>query len=117
MHQLPLITQKQIDDNQSLALRLSYRVPEFSPTGKLSGYRLEHVVRSNVVAIGDLHELFGSSVEKLLEAIHAKSAGAKRIADKFELTTEQATLVRYAGVSTLVHNTQAKVESNDPRWA
>ena len=102
----------------SIALRLSFKVPDFSKTGKLTGFRLEHLVKHSIVDESDFASLFGNSVEKLLEAINGKTGGAKRIATKFNLTEEQAGLVRYTGVSVARHDpdTAENIPAIDERW-
>lgn len=104
--------------SNSIALRLSFQVPEFTKTGKLTGYRLEHLVKHSIVDEADFREMFGCSVEKLLEAIDGKAGARTRIVSKFNLTTEQAELVRYTGVSVARHDSDIpeNIPAIDARW-
>jgi hypothetical protein len=102
----------------SIALRLSFQVPEFTKTGMLRGYRLEHLVKHSIVDEADFLALFGNSVEKLMEAIEAKAGATTRVIAKFNLTAKQAELVRYTGVSVAHHDSEVpeNIPAIDARW-
>lgn len=100
----------------NIALRLSFQVPTFSKTGKLSGFRLEHVGRANIISSVDFANECNHSVEKLLELTNGKEGGVARIAKKFNLTEEQAKLVRYTGVSIMHHEHDEVLTVSDVRW-
>lgn len=100
----------------NVALRLSYQVPELSKGGKVMGFRLEHVGLANLISAEDFETLLDFSVEKLLEMVEGKAGGAARIAKKFNLTPEQATWIRYTGVSILRHDHEERLSVSDPRW-
>jgi hypothetical protein len=101
----------------SIALRLSFQVPEFSATGKLKGFRLEHVVKRNIVDEQDYGVLFNHDVQKLVEAVDGMFGGALAIQRKFKLTDEQAKMVRYSGVSIARHETDGPaIPAVDERW-
>lgn len=102
--------------SQNISLRLSFQVPTFSKTGKLSGYRLEHIGRGNLISAEDFATCCNHSIEQLLDLIKGKEGGAERIAKKFNLTTEQAKLVRYTGVSILRHEHDEVLTVTDSRW-
>lgn len=102
----------------SIALRLSFQVPEFTKTGMLRSYRLEHLVKHSIVDEADFLSLFDNSVEKLMEMIEAKSGATKRIVDKFRFTPKQAELVRFTGVSVAHHDSDIpeNIPAIDERW-
>jgi GTP:adenosylcobinamide-phosphate guanylyltransferase len=100
----------------NIALRLSFQVPEFSKTGKLTGYRLEHLGRANLISAEDFALVCDHSIEKLLDLTQGKEGGATRIAAKFNLTAEQAKLVSYKGVAIMRHEHEEKLTVTDARW-
>jgi len=103
--------------NTSIALRLSFQVPEFSETGKLKGFHLEHAVKHNIVDTDDFGAFFTHSIEKLIEAVDGKFGGALFMQRKFKLTDEQAKMIRYTGVSVARHQTDGeRISPVDERW-
>ncbi len=104
----------------NMAFRFSFQVPEFSKTGKLKGFHLEHRVVSNLISKDDLREMYGYSTDKLIADKHVGGyfveGSRKALAKKFNLTDEQASFMRYTGYSICEHRPCTKVEMDDPRW-
>jgi hypothetical protein len=103
----------------NMAFRFSFQVPEFSKTGKLTGFRLEHRVVSNCIEKADLYEMFGST-DRFMADKHTggyfREASRKALAKKFSLTDEQASLMKFTGYSVCEHRPCTRVDMNDPRW-
>jgi len=101
-----------------IAIRLSYQVPQFTKSRKLSGYRLEHMVCSNAISEEDFATTCDHSVEKLLELMGVKDGHvARRVAVKFGLTTGSETdLIRYTGVSIAHIEESERIAAIDERW-
>lgn len=105
------------ETNKYIAIRLSFNVPEFSATGKLKGYSLQHMVKHGIVSEEEFGALFNFSVEALLEAIQAKAGAAEATRRKFSLTSEQAKLIEYKGVSLARHSLEGpSLSRTDPSW-
>jgi len=101
----------------SIALRLSFQVPEFSATGKLKGFVLEHAVKCNIVDSEEFGRLFDHSVEKLIEAVDGMFGGALFLQRKYKLTDEQAKFIKFTGVSIAHHETNGpRIPAVDERW-
>jgi hypothetical protein len=114
---VPESTQLTISETEtSIAVRISYKVPEFTKTGMLTGYRLEHRVVSNLVSEEDFEGYFKHSSEKLLADADMIEGSKVAYAKKFNLTAEQAKLLKYTGYSICRHRTCTKVDAHDPRW-
>jgi hypothetical protein len=106
----------QLDTN--LAFRFSFKVPRFSKTGKLTDYRLEHRVVSNLIEKTDLYAFYGSTQRFVNDADgqHFVNGSRAALAKKFGLTEDQAALIQYVGYSVCEHRPVTQVDVNDPRW-
>lgn len=100
----------------NIALRLTFQVPEFSKSGKLTGYRLEHVVKTNLVDVDDFGHLFDHDVEKLVQCIDGRTGGAEAVSRRLHLQPDQAVLVRYKGVSVARHAVGEALTHDSPAW-
>lgn len=100
----------------NIALRLTFQVPEFSKSGNLTGYRLEHVVKTNLVDEADFARVFNHDVEALIQCLDGRTGGAEAVSRRLRLDPAQAVLVRYRGVSVAHHAAGEVVAADSPAW-
>lgn len=100
----------------NIALRLTFQVPEFSKSGKLTGYRLDHVVKTHLVAEADFARVFNHDVESLVQAIDGRVGGTEAVVRRHRLTAAQAVLVGYRGVSVAHHADGEALAPDSPEW-
>ena len=100
----------------NVAFRLSFNVPQFTKSGKFTGYRLEFRVISNVISQEDLRDFYHCSTDKVLASGNFVEESRPAFAKKFNLTPEQAKLLDFKGYSIAKHRPCTKVDVYDPRW-
>ena len=102
----------------NMAFRFGYQVPEFSKSGKLIGFRLEYISISNVISKEDLYSFYGCT-QKFMDGdngAYFMKRAQEKIAQKFNLTADQATFMKYTGYNYCEHRPCTKVDINSPIW-
>jgi len=96
----------------NVALRYAFQVPVYSKTGKLAGFKLVRIVRSNLIEDCDLAEFLGGDINKLAQEFMQGTIA--RVIKREGLPS--AAHVTFRGIDVCRHRACTVPADDDPRW-